>query len=105
MDLSTQLTLLKTVTVRTGGIHEAQQLQLKMWPRMIRGTTRKTKVELDTERKLVRFVLDTDKTFRLDVKTKRLLKEIQNWTRSILWDETDVVFVAKGKTIHDSRSK
>lgn len=104
MDQATQLMLLKTVTLRTGGIHDAQRLQLQMWPRLIRGVTASTVVEIDMERKLVKFSLGTDRSFRLNATTRRLLKEITGWTRFILWSETDVVFVAKSKVVHDTRT-
>jgi hypothetical protein len=104
MNLKTQLLLLKTVTVRTGATHEAQHLQLKMWPLLIKGVTRKTKVHIDPEKKLVSYALDIDKKFKLDPITRRMIKEISGWTKFILWDETDVIFTAKNKVLHDTRN-
>lgn len=97
-----QLALLKAATVRTGAIHEAQALQLRMWPLLIPDTKSAT-AKVDTERKIVTYECKTTKA-KLTVKAKTIMKNITIWTRSILWDDTTIVFKLNGKVVYDSRS-
>lgn len=95
-----QLMLLKAMTVRTGSIHEAQALQLKMWPMMIKGVYL-VEARIDTEHQEVTMLCDAD-GFKMDKLNKRLVKEICSWTRKILWDKTKVVIKINGKAIFNS---
>lgn len=51
-----QLMLLKDLTERTGILHEAQILQLKMYPLVIFQNAKEVRLELDIEKKELHFV-------------------------------------------------
>ena len=55
MDWTSQLILLRDLTNRTGAVHEAQVLQLKLWPFTIDGNLKKTVSSVDIDNKTVRF--------------------------------------------------
>jgi len=95
-----QLQLLKAMTVRTGSIHEAQALQLRMWPRMIHGVT-KAEARVDTDKQQVTMICEST-ALRPTKMTKKLCEEICKWTRTILWDKTKVVIKINGKVVFDS---
>lgn len=98
-NLEEQLMLLKMMTQKTGAIHEAQALQLKIWPMLIEGVE-SSSAKVDSENKKVVFEL------KGNLKSKKehnaLFKAIQNWTRLLLWDNTVVVFKHKNKQIYNS---
>lgn len=96
--LTEQLILLKSVTLRTGAIHEAQALQLKMWPRLMEGV-KASEAKVDVENKKVVFIIKADKTFDSSEINKKIAKEIVSWTRLILWDQTEVEFKVNKKTL------
>lgn len=48
-----QLQYLKGVTTRTGGLHEAQVLQLKLWPYTVDPEISDTKAEVDVAHKAI----------------------------------------------------
>lgn len=98
-----QLALLKSMTVRTGAIHEAQVLQLKMWPLLIPDVN-KAEASVDTERKMVTYKCETDSN-RPTKKKAQTMENIAIWTKKMLWDETVVVFTLNGKKVYDSRNK
>jgi hypothetical protein len=97
-----QLALLKTMTLRTGSIHEAQALQLKMWPLLIPDVT-KAEATVDSERKLVTFKCEATSS-RATKKKRETMDNIILWTRKILWDESAVIFVINDKTVYDTRN-
>lgn len=105
MDTMTQLMLLKSMTQRTGSLHEAQLLQIKLWPRMILGTTSGTTVHVDQENHLIKAFLEVDETYDENLTTLALMKEIVGWVRKITWDDAHVVFLAKHRTVYDSRTE
>ena len=96
-----QLALLKTATVRTGAIHEAQALQLKMWPLLVPGV-KSASAKVDTERKIVTFECKSSGN-RITKKVRHTILNLTLWTRTLLWDDTVVVFKMNGKVIHDTR--
>jgi hypothetical protein len=100
--LMEQLALLKGMTLRTGAIHEAQALQLKMWPMMIPDVD-KAEAQVDTERKIVTYKCEAGST-RATKKKRETMDNIVTWTRKILWDDTVVVFILNNKTVYDTRN-
>lgn len=106
MDSLTQLKLLKSMTERTGSLHEAQVLQLKMWPLLIIGATKKTVVHVDQDDHLFKVMLDVDQSFNeSDPVTAQLMREIVGWARHITWDDMHGIFIANHRTIYDSRTE
>jgi hypothetical protein len=96
--LTEQLILLKSVTLRTGAIHEAQALQLKMWPKLMEGVA-SSEAKVDVENKKVVFNIKATEEFNSSKINKRIAKEIISWTRLILWDQTEVVFKVNRKIL------
>lgn len=97
-----QLSLLKGMTIRTGVIHEAQRLQLEMWPRMSKQIESCTP-KANFENKLI--LLDCKsrtKKFKMSEFETKLFENIVLWVRKILWDETIVQIKVNGKTVYDS---
>ncbi len=95
-----QLMLLKGMTVRAGVIHEAQRLQLEMWPRLSKKIS-SCVPKIDMEKKLV--ILDCKaKSYRTDAFERQLFDNILIWVRSILWDETKVVIRVNRKVVFNS---
>lgn len=97
-----QLQHLKGLTIRVGSIHEAQALQLRNWLLLIPGV-QKGAAHVDTERKMVTFECKA-KNFRKIPTVEDFCKNIQVWTRTILWDDTVVVVTVNKDIIYDSRN-
>ena len=85
-----QLIQLKAITERTGAIHEAQAMQLRMWPLLI-PQIQEAQVSVDTDRHYVIIKCKSDK-FRNTKKAKLTYSNIETWVQQILWDDT-VVFI------------
>jgi hypothetical protein len=98
-----QLQLLKAMTLRTGAIHEAQALQLKMWPTLIENIT-KSEAQVDTEKKTVTFVCESS-GLRPSKHQRLLFENIEKWVRNILWNETRVVIKINKKRVFDSSNQ
>lgn len=100
--LKEQLDLLRGMTIRTGSIHEAQALQLKMWPLLIPGVKKAT-ASVDAERKIVTF--NCESKGRTTNKVKLTCKNIDNWVKQLLWPETTVLIKINNNVIYDSRAR
>ena len=105
-----QLALLKIATMHTGAIHEAQALQLKMWPLLIPSVT-KAEARVDTDKKMVTFLCKSkmkDKDMRKLAATENMRKtcaHVATWTQHLLWDDTTVIIHVNDKVIYDTRAK
>jgi len=96
-----QFRMLKGLTIRFGCLHEAQVHQLKVYPKLIVGIQDAT-AHVDSDNKTVQYKC-SGKQIR---KTKKRLKEmsiITNWIRTLLWDDTVVIFEVNGKVLYDSK--
>lgn len=102
INIYSQLMLLKEATNRFGAIHEAQLLQLKMYPILLSGVV-KSETHIDVERKLVFFKLIDAKKFKLTKKNKDIIQKIIDWTRKLLWDDCSIVFIKNEEVIYDTR--
>lgn len=98
-----QLNLLKGITIRQNAIHEAQRLQLQTWLRMSDQIAKPVSVSVDFDSKTVFFKCKSVGKYRHRAFEKRLFKEVHGWTRSILWDNTEVVISVNKKVLFDSR--
>lgn len=98
-----QLRLLKAITVRTGAIHDAQALQLKIWPTLIPNVTHSVAL-VDANKKSVKYVCQSS-GLRPSKKMRLLCEHICEWTRTILWNETKVVIEINKKKVFDSSVK
>jgi len=104
VSLRDQLDLLRGMTIRTGSIHEAQALQLKMWPLLIPGV-KSSEATVDTERKIVTFSCTGPKRRLATKKLDLTIKNINDWTKQLLWPDTTVIVKINSKVIFDSRSR
>jgi hypothetical protein len=95
-----QLQLLKAVTIRTGAIHDAQALQLKMWPTLIPGVY-KSEARVNVDKKIVTFVCESN-SLRATKRSKLLYANIAKWTQNILWNETKVIIKINDKAVYNS---
>lgn len=98
-DLATQLMLLKSVTHRMGIIHEAQKLQLQVWPMLLKGV-KNCQVEVDINKRSVVFRLEPDKNFKKTKRNQELMVQIVKWVRWLLWDDATVQFIMQGQIIY-----
>jgi len=103
LSIYSQLMLLKEATNRFGSLHEAQLLQLKMYPVLLNGVL-KSETHIDVEKKMVFFKLTKVKGFKLSKHNKEVIQKIIDWTRSLLWDDCSVVFVKDQEVIYDTRT-
>ena len=99
-----QLQQLKAMTVRTGAIHEAQALQLRNYPKLLKGVKSAT-TNVDVERKLITYECKLTKSFRMSSINKILCSNIGVWIQTLLWDETSVIFKSGRRILYDSRSQ
>lgn len=98
--LHQQIGMLRDMTRRTGAIHEAQVLQLRMWPRLFAGST-SSETKVDAEKKIVTY--EVSGKISKSAKNKRLINELNRWTKELLWAETTVIIKFNGKVVFDSR--
>lgn len=95
-----QLAAMKTMTLTTGAIHEAQALQLRNYPLLIEGV-KSSKVLVDIDHKIVTYKLKMKRgKFDSVAGCKRITEIIQKY---LLWDTTTVVFMVGDKVLYDSR--
>lgn len=87
-EIKDQLKVLKGLTVTTGIIHDAQKLQLEMWPLVIFEASGCT-VKINTEKQFVEVLLVLKKK-PSKKKYETGTEVLTQWVRNILWDNTVV---------------
>ena len=102
-DFKAQLQWLKATTIRTGGIHDAQALQLKMYPLMLPNVT-KAEAHVSVDEKAVHYIA-TAKPYKKTEKFTETCAAIVKWTRWLLWDDTKVTIKVNGKIRYESGKK
>ncbi len=105
---SQQLQMLKEQTRLTGGLHEAQVLQLKMWPMVVFDTALSSSFTWDPEKKVVVFTI-THPTTRSKKKHpleywKERVTALNGWVQVLLGDEWMIQVKCGGKTYNGLRS-
>lgn len=103
LDIYEQLMLLKATTNSFGALHEAQALQLKMYPLLLNGV-KKAETHVDIEKKMIFFKILEGKGFKLTKKNKNIIEKIVLWTRNLLWDDCSIVVLNNNKIVYDTRS-
>lgn len=104
-----QLQMLREMTRMTGALHEAQVLQLKMWPLMLFPWVSIKGVEFtwSVEQKVVTYTLSTMPGRKANEKQLQERTGVLNeWLHELLGDEWRVAVTIKGKTakaIHGTR--
>lgn len=99
-----QLQLLKAVTIRTGAIHDAQALQLKMWPMLIPGVT-KAEARVDVDKRTVIFVCKSTAKGQPTKQNRLLFENIAKWVKTLLWNESLVIIKINNKAVFNSTVK
>lgn len=88
-ELQEELYLLANLTRRTGIIHDAQTLQLELWPFMLIESIVYNKISIDRESHSVLFEISITKKITKK-KAKEAQEKLQEWIRVILWEDTSV---------------
>jgi hypothetical protein len=103
-NLEEQILYLKTITERWGLLHEAQVLQLKMWPLLL-PQIKSAEVLVDTDNHYVEIkAVSKTKRFKKTKKFIELQPQIAKWIKYILWSDTVVVIKVNDKLTFDSRN-
>lgn len=88
-EMMDQLLTLKGMTIRTGIIHEAQVLQLQLWPLVLFKDALTSSADIDPKTKNITFKIFTNKKpNKKEFKTAN--DRLIDWCRFILWDETSI---------------
>lgn len=95
--------LLKATTIRTGAIHEAQVLQLKIWPRL-NPMISKSEARVDVENKTVTFVCESG-SLRPKKSDRVFFENLEKWVKDLLWDETTVTVRINDKIVFESKDE
>lgn len=97
-----QLLKLKAMTIRFGVLHEAQALQIRNYPLLIPGVI-SAEANVSIERKSVSYSCKgKNNRFRNTAKAKESYKMIEQWIRTILWDDTYIEVTVNNKLIYNS---
>lgn len=102
-----QLQMLKEQTRLTGALHEAQVLQLKLWPLVVFQNAISSQFTWDPDKKVVIFTIShpamrAKKAPKLDWWKERVTK-LNEWVQVLLGDEWMIQVVAGKKTFNGSR--
>lgn len=91
-----QLLVLRSMTITIGAMHEAQALQLRSYPTLIRGIKNPWTVDVNPKTKKVVYNL-VGRFYRSELKT---MKEISTMiSKYILWPETKTEFHINKKKV------
>jgi hypothetical protein len=100
-EIMQQLAALKTATINFDCLHEAQVLQLKNYPILIRGVSQPWEFSVDADRKMCTYKLKGKKLKN----TTQEMAQISGYIKKyILWDQTTVQFFLNDILLFDSRN-
>ena len=97
-DWTAQLAMLRGMTQKLGVLHEAQALQLRLWPYTVDPTLEKSEAKVDLEAKVVTFVW-SGSTLKIDKKYKERLQTLSDNVKFLLGDVWLIEVVLDGITI------
>lgn len=100
-----QIEMLKELTRTTGALHEAQVLNLKLWPLCVFDMASTSEFTWDPELKSVTFTMSMPKkakTPKLSVLKERVTI-LNKWVQALLGDEWMIHVKLAGKTYNGSR--
>jgi hypothetical protein len=96
--IAEQLMLLRDITKRTGILHDAQVLQLKMWPLILLPFSKSAKAKIDTTKYEITFEVDVHGKLPKDADTHfGRLNEAVKW---LLGKEWLVRVKVRGKQVY-----
>jgi hypothetical protein len=99
LDWTSQLVMLRDLTARFGGVHEAQVLQLKLWPHCVDTTITKNKFIVDTEGKTVVFEW-LGSTKKIDKDYKNKLKVLDEGVKFLFGNDWSITVQSDGAIIY-----
>lgn len=105
-----ELGRLRDLTRRTGAIHDAQLLQLKVWPRIMFPIIKHT-IEYDSEQRILVIVMKLSEALVEGDELKKRIRLLEGWCWALLGPEWSIRLrtrLAKGgrsKEIHKGRRK
>ncbi len=103
-----QLQMLKEQTRLTGGLHDAQVLQLKMWPLVVFDTALGSSFTWDPDTKIVTFTIthpNTKAKKKLPLEYwKQRVAVLNGWVQTLLGDEWVIRVKVGDKTYAGNRS-
>jgi hypothetical protein len=97
-DWTAQLVMLRDMTKRFGTIHEAQALQLKLWPYTVDPTLTNSKCALDMESKYIEFEW-SGPPVKIEKKYQTRLKTLDSNVKFLLGDDWNVKVNRNSETI------
>ena len=98
LDWTAQLVLLRGLTKRFGSIHEAQALQLKLWPFTVDNTLENSNAAVDFENKQVDFEW-LGSTMKIDKKYQERLETLKCNVKFLLGDDWSITVTSSGTAI------
>ena len=98
LDWSAQLVMLRGMTRRFNILHEAQSLQLRLWPFVVDPSLDKTEAHVDIEGKMVNFIWIGSKK-KIDAKYQYRLKTLDSNVKFLLGEDWSMSVVRDGVTI------
>lgn len=93
-----QLALLREQTRLTGALHEAQVLQLKMWPLVAFDIAVASQFTWDPDKKVVTFTIDVLKAKPTLDWWKPRVEALNGWVQTLLGDEWCIEVKTSGKS-------
>ena len=98
LDYTAQLVMLKDMTRRFGTLHEAQVLQLRLWPFTVNATLDNANAKVDIEGKRVEYVW-TGSKMDLDKKYQFRLNTLNDNVKFLLGNDWSMTVICDGTTI------
>jgi hypothetical protein len=98
LDWTAQLVMLREMTKRFGSIHEAQALQLKLWPFTVDNTLENSNAAVDFENKHVSFEW-LGSTMKIDKKYQERLETLECNVKFLLGDDWSMSVIEDGTAI------
>jgi hypothetical protein len=86
LDWTAQLVLLRGMTQKLGVIHEAQALQIRLWPYTVDPSLEKSEAKVDMEANRVEFVW-TGSALSMDKKYQKRLETLSDNVKFLLGEE------------------
>jgi hypothetical protein len=95
-----ELLLLRGITESTGIIHEAQALQLRLWPRTILPWIAKSAAEVDLDAKMVHYKCQTNQETPQSDDHESRYQALGEWTQFLLGPSWFVSISVDGNLMH-----
>ena len=100
MDWLDQLAYLREMSKTTKTIHEAQAMQLRIWPRVALPHTKSSTANVDFDTKTVSFSCQRDQSEEEPEDLQERLEQLTQWTQFLLGDDWLVTIFLSNNLIH-----